>query len=112
LATLQPSTSRLSYILNGAALPPDRLLSDIVAERWPQLVRGDLPRGDAGQAVSLDRFGVYDMRGAFLGGPDYLTGIRAADVREIRRLTAVEESVQLGRRHPAGAVVIAWRRPL
>lgn len=101
---------RVSYVIAGESLPAERMLADVVSARWPRLVRGDLPRGGAGQAESPDRFGVYDARGAFLGGPDYLLVLRAGDVREIRRLTANEEFARYGRRHPAGAVVLDWRR--
>jgi len=112
LASARRTTSRLSYIIEGSSLPAERALVDVVRERWPQLVTGDLPRGNAGQAESRDRFGVYDARGVFLGGPDYLQGLRAADVREIRRLTAMEEFALIGKRHPAGAVLLTWRKVL
>ena len=102
-------SSRTSYVIDGAALPPERMIVDVVRERWPQLVHGELPRGDFGQALSIDRFGVYDDHGAFLGGPEYLAQVRAGELRQIRRLTAVEESAYLGKRHPAGAVVLTWK---
>ncbi|AHG89361.1 hypothetical protein J421_1824 [Gemmatirosa kalamazoonensis] len=105
------TTSRDSYVIAAASLPRDQRLTDVVSQRWPQMVRGELPRGDFGlvPTQSLDRFGVYDSRGAFLGGPDYLVSVRADDVIEIRRLTAGEESALLGRRHPAGAIILQWR---
>ena len=105
------TTSRDSYVITGASLPRDQRLTDVVAQRWPQMMRGELPRGDFGlvPTTSLDRFGVYDSRGAFLGGPDYLVSVRADDVIEMRRLTAGEESALLGRRHPAGAIILQWR---
>jgi len=105
---LQPTGSRLSYVISTASELGTRNLADIVRERWPNLVYGELPRGGIGQPVVLDRFGVYDARGVFLGGPDYLQGVRAVDVREIRRLTAIEEYSMLGKRHPAGAVLLTW----
>ena len=105
---LQPTGSRASYIITTATELSTRHLADIVRERWPNLVYGDLPRGAAGQAASIDRFGVYDARGVFLGGPDYLQGVRAIDVVQIRRLTSSEEFALLGKRHPAGAVLLTW----
>jgi len=103
-----PTTTRQSYIIAGASLPAERAMIDVIAARWPQLLSGDLPRGSAGQATSVDRFAVYDQRGGFLGGPDYLLAVRARDVRELRRLTALEEYAKYGQRHPAGAVVLTW----
>ena len=102
------TTSRASYVITTESQPGTRHLIDIVRERWPALVYGELPRGNTGQATSIDRFGVYDARGVFLGGPDYLQGVRAVDVREIRRLTPIEEYSMLGKRHPAGAVLLTW----
>ena len=55
-----------------------------------------------------DRFGVYDTKGTFLGGPDYLAGMTTGDVLQLRRLTDTEEHAAFGRRHPAGAVVVTW----
>jgi hypothetical protein len=110
--------SRQSYVLTGAVLHrrDTQTLLDLVAERWPGMVRGDLPRG-AGLIVTAaspraddDRFGVYDIRGAFLGGPEYLANVRPADVQQLRRLTQVEENARFGRRHAAGAVIVAWVR--
>jgi hypothetical protein len=105
---LQPTGSRGSYVISTAKEISTRQLADIVRERWPNLMYGDLPRGGTGQAFSMDRFGVYDARGVFLGGPDYLQGVRAIDVVQIRRLTASEEFALLGKRHPAGAVLLTW----
>jgi hypothetical protein len=105
---LQPTASRGSYVISTATELGTRHIADIVRERWPNLVYGDLPRGPMGQAVSIDRFGVYDARGVFLGGPDYLQGVRAIDVVQVRRLTATEEFALLGKRHPAGAVLLTW----
>ena len=105
-----PTTSRQSYVIDGASLPSERPLMDVVAAQWPRLLSGDLPRGNAGESMSsMDRFAVYDTRGAFLGGPDYLRSVRANDVRELRRLTSLEEAAKFGHRHPAGAVVLVWR---
>ena len=110
--------SRQSYVLTDAVLHrrDTQTLLDIVTERWPGMVRGDLPRG-AGLIMTAasprpddDRFGVYDVRGAFLGGPEYLANVRPADVQQLRRLTQVEENARFGRRHAAGAVVVAWVR--
>jgi hypothetical protein len=108
--------TRHSYVLSGDVLrrkDPQTLL-DLVAERWPELVRGELPRG-AGlrltaepQGPNEERFGVYDARGAYLGGPEYLANVRAVDVRQLLRLTDVDERARFGRRHAAGAVVVAW----
>ena len=103
-----PTASRASYVITTEKQPGSRQLSEIVRMTWPALVYGDLPRGNAGQGSSMDRFGVYDVRGVFLGGPDYLQGVRALDVLENRRLTPVEEFAVLGRRHPAGAVLLTW----
>lgn len=118
-ALVQPRPSiemRHSYVLSGDVLRRSDLqtLLDLVAERWPELVRGELPRGAGlrlgteSQAASDERFGVYDVRGAFLGGPDYLANVRVADVRQLLRLTDVDERARFGRRHAAGAVVVAW----
>ena len=110
------SESRQSYILSGAVLQRNdtRTLLDLVAERWPNLVRGELPRG-AGLRLGAppqtgypDRFGVYDTRGAFLGGPEYLASMRTTDVQQIRRLTDMEENAKFGHSHPAGAVIVTW----
>jgi hypothetical protein len=106
--------ARRSYVLTSAELSTehDRWLSEVIASRWPDIVYGDLPRSpgtlrpfDAGPN---DRFGVYDARGSFLGGPDYLTSVRPSDVQQIRRLTSMEEFATFGRGHPAGAVVLTW----
>ena len=109
------SESRQSYILSGAVLQRSdtRTLLDLVAERWPTMVRGDLPRGAGlrlGAPVSVypDRFGVYDTRGAFLGGPEYLASMRTTDIVQIRRLTDMEENAKFGHSHPAGAVIVTW----
>jgi hypothetical protein len=110
------SESRQSYILSGAVLQQSdtRTLLDLVAERWPTMVRGELPRGAGlrlgGAPVNayIDRFGVYDTRGAFLGGPEYLASMRTTDVVQIRRLTAMEENAKFGHNHPAGAVIVTW----
>ena len=89
-------------------------LVDLLHERWPGLVDGALPRGASlrlapmADAGVVDRFGVYDERGHFVGGPDQLATVRAGDVREVRRLSAVEERVAFGRSHPGGAVVLTW----
>ena len=108
-----PTTSRSSYVLTGSEIASHgtRSLLEVVDVQWPGLVSGALPRGgigtfDAGPAN--DRFAVYDARGALLGGPEALAGMRAPDVRQLRRLTAVEESAKFGHSHPAGAVVVTW----
>lgn len=108
LASPTPSTTRSSYVIAGASLPSERQLLDVVRARWPQLLSGELPRGNAGQTASIDRFGVYDAKGTFLGGPEVLLNVRAREVQELRRLTAMEEYARLGRRHPAGAVLVTW----
>ena len=108
-AAARPTTSRTSYVIAGASLPGDRLLIDVVATRWPQMVRGDLPRGELARFTTIDRFGVYDARGTLLGGPTYLESVRAREVVEIRRLTYGEEAAKFGRGHPAGAVILTWR---
>jgi hypothetical protein len=110
------SESRQSYILSGAVLQRSdtRTLLDLVNERWPGMVRGDLPRGAglrfgaAPPSAYPDRFGVYDTRGAFLGGPEYLASMRPSDVQQLRRLTDMEENAKFGRSHPAGAVIVTW----
>lgn len=104
-----PTSSRASYVIAGASVPGDRMLSDVVRERWPRLVQGDLPRGELDRFGAIDRFGVYDARGAFLGGPLYLESVRARDIVQLRRLTMIEEASRFGRGHPAGAVIITWR---
>jgi len=54
----------------------------------------------------VDRFGVYDASGVFLGGPEMLALLPTTDVRGVRRLTDIEETVRFGRTHPAGAVIV------
>jgi len=108
--------SRQSYVLSGSALRRDdaRSLLDIVAERWPNMVRGELPRGAGLRITPLpavftqDRFGVYDTHGAYLGGPEHLATMRSADVQQLRRLTEMEETAKFGHSHPAGAVIVTW----
>jgi len=122
VGALGPAPTRLaarqSYVLSGDVLHrrDTQTLLDIITERWPGMVRGELPHG-AGLVMSAaapsafdDRFGVYDVRGAYLGGPEYLANVRPADVQQLRRLTEVEEHAHFGRRHAAGAVIVAWAR--
>lgn len=109
--------SRASYVLGPTALDQaeGRSLLDLVDARWPGMASGALPRGgSATHAVrpadpDADRFGVYDARGNFLGGPQQLAAIRPGSVRELRRLTEMEERMTFGRGHPGGAVVVTWR---
>jgi hypothetical protein len=108
---------RGSYLLGAAELrqAETRTVLDVVGNRWPAMVRGDLPRGGSMRLtgpdtpIFQDRFGVYDSRGTFLGGPEYIASLHTEDILELRRLTEMEERIKFGRSHPAGAVILTWR---
>ena len=106
--------SRASYVLTAADLPPEqyRSLRDAVEHKWPDLGSDAALRGAQWSPSTVlttrDRFAVYDSHGAFLGGPDALDGVLVSAVSRLRRLTAIEEYIAFGTRHPAGALIVTW----
>jgi hypothetical protein len=107
---------RRSFVLTEPELRPNdtRSLLDVVASRWPGLAAGEPSRGAPrvaapwGLVGPSESFGVYDIFGTYLGGPDYLESLFTSNVTEVRRLTELEEYAAFGRRHPAGAIVVTW----
>lgn len=110
------SERRAAFVMDATELRPrdTRSLLSLVESRWPTLGTGAALRGFPRQAAlapiaaPLDRFGVYDREGTFLGGPEYLDAVFASNVTEVRRLTEMEAFSAFGRRHPAGAIVLTW----
>jgi hypothetical protein len=106
--------SRFSYIVTADELVDDHsaTMYTFIASRWPSMVFGDPPRGGGSYGAVLsptdDRFGVYDARGAYLGGPEFLLNVLPSAVQQLRRLTSMEEHTLFGRGHPAGAVILTW----
>jgi hypothetical protein len=114
-AMVAHSTARAAYVLDATALGATerRTLFEVVCNRWPSLVYGELPAtfssaSPGPTARPQDRFGIYDPQGAFLGGPDLLLTVNTSAVRRVVRLTGIEEFAAFGRQHPAGALVVTW----
>jgi hypothetical protein len=81
---------------------------EVVERRWPALIRGALPLTAAERAQTRDRFGVY-ANGVFLGGPETLRTFAADHVEHAERVGRAYEQMRVGRRHPAGGVVLTLR---
>jgi hypothetical protein len=96
--------------LEGRALSAEqhRSLYDVMATYWPNVESPPWQVRSAVPMREIDRVGVFDGNGNFLGGIDQLHSITAARVSRVRRMTPGEEYLRFGRQHAAGALVIEW----
>lgn len=84
-----------------------RTLRDAIAFFWPDVLsppwmsRSLMLRG-------VEPVGVY-ANGASIGSFDAL-GMLASRAAGVHRITPIEEQLQFGRQHPAGAIIVEWKR--
>jgi hypothetical protein len=96
--------------LEGRALSTEehRSVFEVIAAYWPNVESPPWQLYSALPTREIDRVGVFDGNGNFLGGIEQLRSVTAARVARVRRMTPGEEYLRFGRQHVAGALIIEW----
>ena len=113
-ASVAPASAPLdvtSRTIGPAALQAQgwRSLADAIRFYWPNVTTPPW-RSPSLSLLAVDPVGVY-ANGARAGTLESLRDVSASQIVRVRRVTPVEEQTEFGQQHPAGALVIEWRKP-
>jgi len=85
-----------------------RTLADVIHYYWPNVTTPPW-RSPSLALRAVDALGVY-ANGVSAGTLESLRDVSASHVARVRRVTPVEEQTEFGQQHPAGAIVIEWKK--